>query len=163
MAANSVAVDTPEWVVPGAPSPPEGVGVGTLPGPVPVVAYPYAVVVVSSSRLPPVGVGAFENAPVAGNMRDGVWVVVPVVIVAVALVQVGVTNEVEDPFDLVDKILLSVESIAVFMQCILVAPGAQFSGDRVGAKVLVHSERAMRLRRTRAAKQADKQSYSTEK
>jgi hypothetical protein len=85
MTPDSMAVNTPEGVVPGAPGPPKSGGVGTLPGPVAVVTYPNAIVVMRSLWLPPVRVRSLKNAPVAGDVRDGVWVVVPIMMMAVTL------------------------------------------------------------------------------
>lgn len=152
MTSDSVAVNTPEGVVPGAPSPPKCGGVGTLPSPVAVVTYPNAIMVMRSPWLPPVGVGPLKNAPVARDVRDGVWVVVPIMMMAMTLVQVGIADEVKDSFDLVDKIFLGVEGVAVFVQVALVTPGAQFFGDGVRSEVFVHGERTVCLRGTRAHK-----------
>jgi hypothetical protein len=88
------------------------------------MGYPYAIVVVGALRLPPVGVRTLKNAPVAGDVRDGMGVVVPIMMLAMTLVQVRIPNEVKHPFDFVDEILLAVQRVAVLVQVGLVTPGA---------------------------------------
>ena len=134
---HPVAVDCREGVVPGRPGPPEDAVVGPCPQPVAIVAYPDGVMVTVVVWAPPVGVRPFEDAPVGGDVTDGMRVVVPVVISA--LVQVGVTHEVKHPVNFVDEVLRRIEPIHVLVQIVLSTPGAEVLGDRVGPEVLIES------------------------
>jgi hypothetical protein len=148
MPVDAVVVEDREGAVPGGPGPPERGVIGPLPDVVTIVAHPtdrVVAVVTAVAGTPVVGVGALDDAPVCRDVRDGVRVVVPVVVAA--LVQVGVADEVVHAVNLVDEVLVGVEVVVVDVQVLLVTPGAGCVGARVGALVLVHNDGAVSLGR----------------
>ena len=163
VAVHPGVVDVPVVLVPADPGPPEPVVELAVPHVVAVVGDPGAAVVVGSvvRRRPPVGVGPVEHTPLTVHVVDRVGVVVPVGR-AVPVVEAGITDEVEDPVVLVDRVDLGIEVVGVDVEVVLLAPGPEVVGHRVGAPVFIQRDRAVGGCGSRRQQQTTQHGYGGE-